>query len=203
MTKIIRSKHKAERRYGIFWEGIRSPASVRTYPAGQHGARVSGKSTVYGQQMKVKQRLKKHYGSISEKQFYRTYLQAVSTKKDTGSVFLQFLEQRLGTCVYRLKFAPTIFSACQLVSHGHIFVNGNRVNVSSYRVKVGDVVSLKSSMHGNPVVQRGQSSGRRVPEYFKIEDDNFSAVLSYSPDPTQIPYPFDHQVSSVIEFYAR
>ena len=203
MTKIIRSKHKAERRYGIFWEGIRSSASVRAYPAGQHGAKVLGKSTVYGQQMKVKQRLKKHYGSISEKQFYRTYLQAVSTKKDTGSVFLQFLEQRLGTCVYRLKFSPTIFSACQLVSHGHILVNGKRINVSSYRIKVGDVVSLKPSMHTNAVVQRAQSSGRRVPEYFKIEEDNFSAVLSYAPDPTQIPYPFDHQVSSVIEFYAR
>ncbi|ETZ06986.1 30S ribosomal protein S4 [Holospora obtusa F1] len=203
MTKIINSKHKAERRYGIFWEGIRTSASSRAYPAGQHGAKTFGKSTVYGQQMKVKQRLKKHYGRISEKQFYRTYLQATSVKGDIGSVFLQFLEQRLGSCVYRLKFSPTIFSACQLVSHGHIFVNGARVDVSSYRVKVGDVISLDPSMHSNVVVQRGQSSVRRVPEYFKIEGDNFSAKLSYAPDPAQIPYPFDHQVSSVIEFYAR
>lgn len=203
MTKIIRSKHKAERRYGIFWEGIKSPASLRAYPAGQHGAKLMGKTTVYGQQMKVKQRLKKHYGSISEKQFYRTYCQAARMNGDTGAVFLQLLEQRLGSCVYRLKLAPTIFSACQLVSHGHVLVNDKRVNISSYRVQVGDVISLKSSMHVNTVVQQGLSSSRRVPEYFSVDQDGFSAKLSYAPDPVQIPYPFDHHVSSVIEFYAR
>jgi small subunit ribosomal protein S4 len=203
VTKIIKSKHKAERRYGIFWEGIKSPASARAYPAGQHGAKMAGKSSVYGQQMKIKQRLKKHYGSISEKQFHRLYCEASKIKGDTGSLFLQLLEQRLSTCVYRLKFAPTIFSACQLVSHGHILVNGKRVNIGSYRIKIGDVISLRQDLHANTVVQQGQGSARRIPEYLKVEQDSFSAVLSYAPDPAQIPYPFDHHVSSVVEFYAR
>ena len=153
--------------------------------------------------MKVKQRLKKHYGSISEKQFHRLYCEASKMQGDTGSLFLQLLEQRLSTCVYRLKFAPTIFSACQLVSHGHILVNGKRVNIGSYRIKVGDVISLRQELHTNAVVQQGLGAVRRIPEYFKVEEDGFSALLSYAPDPTQIPYPFDHQVSSVVEFYAR
>lgn len=205
MTKIVQSKHKAERRYGIFWEGLKTPASERAYPPGQHGpdTRMMNRGTVYSQQMRAKQRLKKHYGPISEKQFRRLYSKAAQDKGNTGMLFLQLLERRLDACVYRLKFAPTIHNARQLVSHGHILVNGKRVNIPSYQLNVGDTVELREDMHSNLIVEQGRKSSRGIPEYLTLAENGVSGKLSYLPDPEHIPYPFDHMVHSIVELYAR
>ncbi|OJU72770.1 MAG: 30S ribosomal protein S4 [Alphaproteobacteria bacterium 40-19] len=203
MTKRLSSKHKIERRYGVLWEGIKSPAQTRAYPAGQHGPKGLGKSSGYGQQVTAKQRLKGHYGNITEKQFRNTYLEASRLKGDCGENFLALLERRLDAVVYRLKFAPTVFSARQFVNHGHVLVNGKRVNIPSYRLKVGDIVTLGEKMRQNALFATASGSSRQIPDYLSFDASACSGTLSYSPDPQRIPFPFDPHINFVVEYYSR
>jgi small subunit ribosomal protein S4 len=205
MSKRLNSKHKIERRYGVsLWGQAKSPVHVRNYPPGQHGPKGPRKLTEYGQQLAAKQKLKGYYGNITESQFFRTYKEAVRQKGDTGENLLNLLERRLDAVVYRLKFAPTVFCARQLVSHGHIRVNGRRVNISSAQVKDGDEVTLVDSMRSNKIVLSAlESSERTVPEYLEYNAKTFTGKFVYRPDSSKIPYPIEMNLHSIIECYAR
>lgn len=206
MTKRIQAKHKIERRYGVaLWGQESSPVHVRSYPPGQHGSKGGmRKLTDYGQQLAAKQKLKGYYGDIVEKQFRNIYKEAVRLKGNTGENFLSLLERRLSTVVYRMKWAPTVFAARQIVNHGHVMVNGKRVNIGSYRLRAGDVVSLRESMRQNAIVIQAMASAERdIPEYLQAAAGGFSGTLVVLPESAKIPYPIQMNVNSVTEFYAR
>lgn len=205
MTKRIQAKHKIERRYGvILWGQESSPAHKRNHPPGQHGTKGARKLTEYGKQLASKQKLRGYYGNITEKQFRNIYKEACRLRGDTGEKLLELLERRLDAIVYRLKFAPTVFAARQLVNHRHILVNGRCLNIGSCRLKDGDVVSLCDSMRQNAVVIAAMASKERdIPEYLEFNRSHFSGKLLNTPDPAKIPYPIQMNVTSVIEYYAR
>ena len=140
MSKRLSSKHKIDRRLGVnLWGRAKSPLNRREYGPGQHGQRRK-KPTDFGVQLMAKQKLKGYYGNIGEKQFRRYYDEAVRRRGDTGENLIALLERRLDAVVYRMKFVPTVFAARQIVNHGHVLVNGRRVNIASYQVKDGDDV---------------------------------------------------------------
>src|ERR1700743_833247 len=140
MTKRLAAKHKIDRRLGLkFWGSPKSPHNKRAYRPGQHG---QGRHKVsdYGIQLNAKQKLRGYYGNIGERQFRRYYQEAMRRKGNNREILIQLLERRLDAVVYRMKFAITVFAARQIVNHGHILVNGKKVNISSYQVKDGDVI---------------------------------------------------------------
>ena len=199
----MHAKHKIERRYGVsIWGQESSPVTVRSYPPGQHGPKSRKRETEYGQQLAAKQKLKGFYGDIVEKQFLRLYKEAENKRGHTGKNLISYLERRLDSFVYRVKWSPTPFMARQIVNHGHILVNGKRVNIRSYRLCVGDVVSLSETMKKNATVMLStESSERDVPGY--IDVTAFEAKLLRFPDVQEVPYPFQVNVQSVIEYYSR
>lgn len=205
MTKRIQAKHKIERRLGVdLWGRASSPVHVRATPPGQHGIKGPRRLTDYGQQLAEKQKLRGYYGNIVEKQFRNTYAEAERLKGDTGANLLALLERRLDAIVYRLKWVPTVFAARQMVSHRHVMVNGRRVNIPSYRVRVGDVITLRSEMRKNTLVVDAMASTERdIPGYIEFDAQQFSGKLLYAPDTSEIPYPVEMNVSAVVEFYAR
>ena len=146
MTKRAEAKYKIDRRMGQnIWGRPKSPVNRREYGPGQHGQRRKGKLSDFGTQLKAKQKLKGYYGNISEKQFRKYYAEAIRLTGDSGDNLIGLLERRLDAVVYRAKFVPTVFAARQFVNHGHIKVNGKRVNIASYQVKVGDVIEVKEA----------------------------------------------------------
>ena len=146
MTKRAEAKYKIDRRMGQnIWGRPRSPVNKREYGPGQHGQRRKGKATDFGTQLKAKQKLKGYYGNILERQFHKYYVEAVRMKGDSSANLIGLLERRLDAFIYRAKFVPTVFAARQFVNHGHLTVNGRRVNIASYLVKVGDLVEIKES----------------------------------------------------------
>jgi small subunit ribosomal protein S4 len=143
MTKRVRAKHKIDRRLQEnIWGRSKSPLNKRNSRPGQHGERRAGKLSDFGQQLKAKQKLKGYYASLTERQFHRLYVEAARLKGSTSEHLIGLLERRLDAVVYRAKFVPTVFAARQFVSHGHVSVNGRRVTIPSYRVKIGDTVSI-------------------------------------------------------------
>ena len=143
MTKRAESKHKIDRHLGVnLWGRPKSPLNKREYRPGQHGQRRT-KPTDFGIQLLAKQKLRGYYGNVGERQFRRYYQEAMRRKGNNGEILIQLLERRLDAVVYRMKFAPTVFSARQMVNHGHIMVNGKRVNIASYQVKDGDVIEMR------------------------------------------------------------
>ncbi|MEE8394296.1 MAG: 30S ribosomal protein S4, partial [Rhodospirillales bacterium] len=129
MTKRIKSKYKINRRLGVnLWGRPKSPINVRDYRPGEHGQRRK-KPSDFGLQLSAKQKLKGYYGNISERQFRRYYSEAVRRHGDTSKNLIGILESRLDAVVYRMKFVPTVFSSRQFINHGHIKVNGKRVNI--------------------------------------------------------------------------
>src|SRR5438552_17751756 len=144
MTKRHEAKYKIDRRMGQnVWGRPKSPVNKREYGPGQHGQRRKSKLSDYGVQLKAKQKLRGYYGTIPERQFRGIYNEAIRMKGDSGAHMVGLLERRLDAIVYRAKFVPTVFAARQFVSHGHIMVNGKRVTIPSYRVKVGDTIEAK------------------------------------------------------------
>ena len=204
MSKRIQSKHKIDRRLGEnLWGRPSSPLNNRAYGPGQHGQRRKGKTSDYGLQLRAKQKLKGYYGDITEKQFKRTYQEASAMKGDASQNLIGLLERRLDMIVYRAKFAPTIWAARQLVSHGHIRVHGVKCNIASRRVNVGDVVELGPKAQEMALVIEAQSLAERdVPEY--VAPDGTSKV-SFNRVPTldEVPYPVRMEPNLVIEFYSR
>lgn len=204
MSKIEKSKYKINRRLGVnLWGRGKSPVNKREYGPGQHGQRRK-KPTDFGTQLMAKQQLKGYYGNIGEKQFRKYYTEASRRRGDTSQNLIELLERRLDAVVYRAKFVPTVFAARQIVSHGHIRVNGKRVNIGSYQVRDGDVVEMKEKSRELPVVLDAVASGERdVPEYIQVDLKAMKAIFTRGPSFDEVPYPVRMQPNLVIEFYSR
>jgi small subunit ribosomal protein S4 len=204
VSKRNSSKYKLDRRMGEnIWGRPKSPVNKREYGPGQHGQRRKGKVSDFGLQLRAKQKLKGYYGEITEKQFKKNYTEASRMKGDTSQNLIGLLEQRLDMVVYRAKFAPTIFSARQIVSHGHIRVNGVKCNIASRKVKPGDVVSLGKKAQEMALVIEAQSLAERdIPDY--VAPDGTDKV-TYTRVPTldEVPYPVKMEPNLVVEFYSR
>ena len=205
MTKRAEAKYKIDRRLGQnIWGRPKSPVNRREYGPGQHGQRRKGKLSDFGTQLKAKQKLKGYYGNISEKQFRSYYQEAVRLRGDSGANLIGLLERRLDAMVYRAKFVPTVFAARQFVNHGHVTVNGRRVNIASYLVKVGDQIAVKdASKQLALVLEATQLAERDVPDYVEVDHSKMTAKLSRIPGPTDVPYPVQMEPNLVIEFYSR
>ena len=190
MSKRINAKYKIDRRLGVnLWGRAKSPFNTRNYGPGQHGQRRS-KPSDYGIQLFAKQKLKGYYGNITEKQFRRTYGEAVRLKGDTGENLIGLLESRLDAIVYRMKFVPTVFASRQFVNHGHILVNGKRVNIPSYQVNPGDVIEIRDrSKELATVLEAVQSNERDVPEYLEIDHKKMKGSYVRTPTLSDVPYP--------------
>jgi small subunit ribosomal protein S4 len=203
MTKRTTSKHKLDRRMGEnIWGRPKSPVNKREYGPGQHGQRRKGKVSDFGTQLKAKQKLKGYYGDVTEKQFRKVYDEAVRMKGNTAENLIGLLEQRLATVVYRAKFAPTVFSARQIVNHGHILVNGRRNNIGSARIKPGDIVELGAKAKDMALTIEAQGlSEREVPEFITVEGAKATYVRVPSLD--EVPYPVKMEPNLVVEFYSR
>ncbi|HET6374732.1 MAG TPA: 30S ribosomal protein S4 [Methylocella sp.] len=205
MTKRTEAKYKIDRRMGQnIWGRPKSPVNRREYGPGQHGQRRKGKLSDFGTQLRAKQKLKGYYGNISERQFRKYYAEAIRMKGDSGDNLIGLLERRLDIVVYRAKFVPTVFAARQFVNHGHVKVNGRRVNIPSYLLKTGDLVEVKeSSRQLLPVLEAKQLAERDIPDYYDVDHTKMTAKLSRIPLPSEVPYPVLMEPSLVIEFYSR
>ncbi len=205
MTKRVRAKYKIDRRLGEnVWGRAKSPLNKREYGPGEHGQRRRGKLSDYGIQLRAKQKLKGYYGNITEKQFKSIYREAVRTRGDTSENLIGLLERRLDALVYRAKFVPTVFAARQFVNHGHVTVNGRRVNIPSYRCRVGDVIELRDrSRDIAMVLEAVQSPERDVPDYIDADHSKMKAALNRVPVLSDVPYPAMMEPNLVIEFYSR
>jgi len=205
MSKRIEAKHKIDRRMGEnIWGRPKSPVNRREYGPGQHGQRRKGKLSDYGVQLRAKQKLKRYYANIVEKQFRGIYDEAIRMKGDSGANMIGLLERRLDAIVYRAKFVPTVFAARQFVNHGHVTVNGKRVNIASYRVKVGDVVEVKDASKQLALVMEATALAERdVPDYIEADHNKMTAKLARVPAPGEVPYPVQMEPHLVVEFYSR
>ena len=203
MTKRLKSKHKAERRLGVLWGQPNSPAEKRNYGPGQHG-QDHGKPTDYGVQLRAKQRLKNYYGNVSEKQLVKYYKEALRRKGDTSENLVGILESRLDAVVYRMKFVPTVFAARQFINHGHITVNGKKVDIPSYLVKVGDVIAVNDKSKEIPmVIEAMAAQDRTIPDYITVDEKNMSGSMTRVPLLADIPYACEMEPNLVVEFYSR
>jgi small subunit ribosomal protein S4 len=204
MSKRHSAKYKIDRRMGEnIWGRPKSPINQRAYGPGQHGQRRKSKVSDFGLQLRAKQKLKGYYGNLTEKQFSRTYAEAARRKGNTAESLIALLESRLDAVVYRAKFVPTVFAARQFVNHGHVLVNGKRVNIASYRVKVGDVVSVRErSKNMALVLEALQSSERDWPDYVEVDAKAMTAKFIRAPELSEVPYPVKMEPNLVVEFYA-
>lgn len=206
MTKRIDSKYKISRRLGVsLWGNDKDPFNKRGYAPGQHGAAAKRKKpSDYGTQLRAKQRLRGYYGNITERQFRKIYHEAARLKGDTGENLIGLLESRLDTVVYRMGVVATPFAARQFVSHGHVRVNGKKVNIASYLVQEGDVVEVREKSRQMAVVlELVQNPDRTVPEYIEFNKDEMSAKFIRTPKLAEVPYPVIMEPNFVIEFYSR
>jgi small subunit ribosomal protein S4 len=205
MTKRLESKYKIDRRMGEnIWGRPKSPVNRREYGPGQHGQRRKGKLSDYGVQLKAKQKLRGYYANVSERQFRGIYAEAIRMKGDSGAHMIGLLERRLDAIVFRSKFVPTMFAARQFINHGHILVNGKRVNISSYRVKVGDVIEVKEKSRELALVLEAQAlTERDVPEYIEVNEAKKSAKFIRIPVLSDVPYAVQMEPHLVVEFYSR
>ena len=205
MTKRSASKHKIDRRLKVnLWGRPKSPFNSRNYPPGQHGKSKRGKISDYGAQLEAKQRMKFYYGNMNERQFRNVYRKAIKKKGSTTENLVGYLESRLDTIIYRAKFAMTVFSARQIINHGHIRVNKRRVNVSSYLVKDTDLVEVREKSKKLTILDGAlQSKERDVPEYIQLDDKNKTAKLVRVPKFSEVPYPVIMEPNLVIEYYSR
>ena len=205
-AKRPQSRLKIGRALGLnLWGQAKSPFNKRKYKPGQHGPTSRGvSSSDYAKQMRAKQTLKGYYGNIGEKKFHAYYMEANNMKGDTPDNLIGLLERRLDAVVYRSKLAPTVFSARQLVSHGHIYVNGKRVKIASYRVNPGDVITISEKAKQMPLVVLALESGEReFPQYINVDSANFTATYTRVPAFADVPYPVQMFPELVVEFYSR
>ncbi|ODT83835.1 MAG: 30S ribosomal protein S4 [Pelagibacterium sp. SCN 64-44] len=205
MSKRHSVKYKIDRRLGEnIWGRPKSPLNARAYGPGQHGQRRKGKLSDYGLQLRAKQKLKGYYGSITEKSFRKLYDEAARRKGDTGENLIGLLESRLDAVVYRAKFVPTVFAARQFVSHGHVLVNGKRVNIPSYQVKIGDKIEVRErSKQLTVVLEAVQLAERDVPDYVEVDHNKMVATYARVPALGDVPYPVQMEPNLVVEFYSR
>jgi small subunit ribosomal protein S4 len=204
MTKRAESKYKIDRRLSAnLWGRAKSPLNKRETAPGQHGQRRK-KPSDFGTQLMAKQKLKGYYGNIGERQFRRLYEEAVRRRGDTSEELIGLLESRLDALVYRMKFVPTVFAARQFVNHGHIQVNGKRVNIASYQCKVGDVISIKQRSRDLALVlEAAQSHERDIPDYVNVDHKEMKGTYVRAPKLADVPYPVQMEPNLVVEFYSR
>ena len=201
MKSIVSTKKKKERQYGVIWGAPNSSVAKREYAPGQHGQRRK-KTTDYGEQLSAKQKLKTYYGNVFEKQFHKYYVEAIRRSGDAAENLIGLLESRLDNIVYKAKFVPTIFAARQFVNHGHILVNGKKVNIPSYMLKVGDVIEIKAKSKQLPLVLASlESTSRDVPSYVEVDNKKATAKFAIVPKFDDVPYASLMQPNMVIEFY--
>ena len=205
MSKRKSSKYKIDRRMGEnIWGRAKSPINKREYGPGQHGQRRKNKLSDFGTQLRAKQKLKGYYGDLTEKQFRRIYAEAERLRGDTGEMLVGLLERRLDAVIYRAKFVPTVFAARQFVNHGHITVNGARVNIASYRVKEGDVIAVRERSRQLAIVLESVSlTERDVPDYLEVDHHKMTATFVRTPSLGDVPYPVQMEPNLVVEFYAK
>ncbi len=205
MTKRTAAKYKIDRRMGEnIWGRPKSPVNRREYGPGQHGQRRKQKISDFGLQLRAKQKLKGYYGDVTEKQFRRIFAEAERMKGDTGENLIGLLERRLDAVVYRAKFVPTVFAARQFMNHGHVEVNGKRVNIPSYRVKEGDVIAVRDKSKQNVTVLEAVGLAERdVPDYIEADHSKMTATFVRTPGLSDVPYPVQMEPNLVIEYYAQ
>lgn len=205
MTKRSESKYKIDRRMGQnIWGRPKSPVNKREYGPGQHGQRRKGKLSDFGVQLRAKQKLKGYYANISERQFHGIYVEATRLKGDSGENLIGLLERRLDTVVYRAKFVPTMFAARQFINHGHIKVNGKRVNIASYKLKAGDVIEVKEASKQLALVLEANALGERdVPDFIEADHGKQSAKLTRIPNLSEVPFPVMMEPHLIVEYYSR
>ena len=204
MSKRSSAKYKLDRRMGEnIWGRPKSPVNKREYGPGQHGQRRKGKVSDFGIQLRAKQKLKGYYGDVTEKQFRACYTEAARMKGDTGQNLIGLLEQRLDMIVYRAKFAPTVWAARQLVSHGHIRVNGVKCNIASRRCDLNSEITLGKKAQDMALVAEAQSLAERdIPDYV-VADGTAKATFIRVPTLDEVPYPVKMEPNLVVEFYSR
>ncbi len=204
MSKRLSSKFKIDRRLGVnLWGKAKSPVNKRNYGPGQHGQNRK-KPTDYGVQLHAKQKLKGVYGNVSEKQLRRYYAEAIRRKGDSSENLIGLLESRLDSLVYRMKFVPSVFAARQFVSHGHVLVNGKKVNIPSYLVKVGDEIAVRSKAKEMAVVIEAlAATDREVPDYIEVDANEMKGKYTRTPKLMDVPYATSMEPNLVIEFYSR
>ena len=205
MTKRTSAKYKIDRRMGEnIWGRPKSPVNRRDYGPGEHGMRRKGKLSDFGIQLRAKQKLKGYYGDLTEKQFRRIYAEAERVKGDTGENLIGLLERRLDAAVYRAKFVPTVFAARQFVNHGHVLVNGKRVNIPSYRLSEGDLIEVRDrSKQLALVLEAVQLAERDAPEYMEVDYSKMTAKFIRTPALNDVPYPVMMEPNLVVEYYAK
>ncbi len=204
MSKRLKSKYKLNRRLGEnLWGRPKSPVNRRDYGPGQHGQRRRRPSD-FGTQLAAKQKLRGYYGNITEKQFHNIYVEATRKRGDTSENLIGLLERRLDAVVYRMKFVPTVFAARQFVNHGHVTVNGQRVNIPSYRLSEGDVIEVREkSRQMALVLEASELAERDVPEYVEVDHNKMRGTFVRTPKFADVPYPVMMEPNLVIEFYSR
>ena len=206
MSRYRGPKDRLSRRFGINLYGAkRNPNDRKGYRPGQHGQGRRAKQSDFGLHLAEKQKLRAYYGMISEKQFRHTFERAQRMRAGvTGEVFVGLLETRLDAMCMRMNFAPTIWAARQIVNHGHILVNGKRVNIPSFQVSPGDVVSVRERSRKIPMVLH-QFFGSKIvpPPYVELDADNFTGKLIHFPERHEIPFPGEFSEQLVVEYYSR
>ena len=205
MTKRLASKHKVDRRLRVnLWGRPKSPFNSRNYPPGQHGKSRRGKPSDYGTQLEAKQRMKFYYGNMNERQFRNVYRKAIMKKGDTAENLIGLLERRLDAIIYRSKLSNTIFSSRQLINHGHVKVNGKKVNISSYQVKEEDTIEIRDKSKQLALIDIALANKEReVPEYLQLDEKNKKVKFVRIPKFEEVPYPIVMDPSLVIEYYSR
>ena len=205
MTKRTAAKYKIDRRMGEnIWGRPKSPVNRREYGPGQHGQRRKTKLSDFGLQLRAKQKLKGYYGDLTEKQFRRIYSEAERVKGDTGENLIGLLERRLDSVIYRAKFATTIFSARQLINHGHVRVNGKKVNIGSYLVKEEDTIEIRDKSKQLAIIDIALANKEReAPEYIQMDEKNKKVKFVRTPKFEEVPYPIVMEPNLVIEYYSR
>ena len=205
MTKRLASKHKVDRRLKVnLWGRPKSPFNSRNYPPGQHGKNKKGKLSDYGTQLEAKQKMKFYYGNMNERQFRNVYRKARNKKGNTTENLIGFLERRLDIIIYRAKFATTVFSARQLINHGHIRVNGRKVNIPSYLINEKDTIEVRDkSKEMTMIVGSLVNKEREIPDYIQMDEKSKKVKLIRVPKFSEVPYPTIMEPNLVIEYYSR
>ncbi len=205
MSKRQNTKYKISRRLGEnLWGRAKDPVLRRNYGPGQHGPLRRKKLSDFGNQLRAKQKLKGYYGNLTERQFRRIYTEAVRRKGDTSENLVGLLERRLDAVIYRMGIVPTVFAARQFVNHGHIRVNGKRVNIASFQVKEGDEVEVREkSRQIGMVLECVQNPERSVPEYIEMDERQMKGKFLRIPKLAEVPYPVQMEPNLVVEFYSR
>ena len=205
MTKRSKSKHKVDRRLKVnLWGRPKSPFNTRNYPPGQHGKTRRGKTSDYGTQLEAKQKMKFYYGNMNERQFRNVYRKARNKKGNTTENLIGFLERRLDIIIYRAKFTTTVFSARQLINHGHIRVNGRKVNIPSYLINEKDTIEVRDkSKEMTMIVGSLVNKEREIPDYIQMDEKSKKVKLIRVPKFSEVPYPTIMEPNLVIEYYSR